>query len=211
MTSKDSNIKIPLLNGLVLAGGKSVRMGQDKSLMKWHGKEQRYYLADILSSLCNEVFISCRPDQQSEIDSKYNTLPDIQAGMGPLGAILTAFNKNVEAAWLVVACDLPLLDIATLEFLIAERDINKIATTFESPYDGKPEPLITIWEPQSLAFLQEHISDGFTCPRKALIKNIDNVKIIKPKDPDAIMNTNTPEDAEKVKMLLNKYFPSNAS
>ena len=131
--------------------------------------------------------------------------------MGPLGAILTAFNKNAETAWLVVACDLPLLDIATLKFLISQRDSNKIATTFESPYDGKPEPLITIWEPQSLPFLQEHIDGGFTCPRKALIKNIDNVKVIKAVHPDALMNTNTPEDAEKVKLILNKTFHSNAS
>ena len=200
MILKDhNNIK---LNGLVLAGGKSVRMGQDKTVMQWHGKEQRYYLADILKTLCNEIFISCRADQQNEIDNTYTALPDIYTGIGPSGAILTAFDKQPNAAWLVIACDLPLLDSTTLQYLISNRDASKIAATFESPYDGLPEPLITIWEPQSHQFLQEHIAGGFTCPRKALIRNIENVKVIKAPNPDALMNTNTPEDVEKVKQLI---------
>ncbi|MEP6951744.1 MAG: NTP transferase domain-containing protein, partial [Ginsengibacter sp.] len=50
----------PLLNGLVLAGGKSERMGYDKGMIVWHGREQQYYLADLLKNLCEEVYISCR-------------------------------------------------------------------------------------------------------------------------------------------------------
>ena len=101
----------PLLNGLVLAGGKSVRMGYDKGIISWHGKEQQYYLADLLQSLCNDVYISCRLDQQKEIDNKYQTLPDTFTNLGPFGAILSAFREKPDTAWLVVACDLPLLDI----------------------------------------------------------------------------------------------------
>ncbi|MBS1503406.1 MAG: NTP transferase domain-containing protein, partial [Bacteroidetes bacterium] len=62
----------PILNGLVLAGGKSQRMGFDKGAVNWFGKEQRYYLADMMKPLCNEVFISCRDDQKSGIDIQYN-------------------------------------------------------------------------------------------------------------------------------------------
>jgi molybdopterin-guanine dinucleotide biosynthesis protein A len=192
-----------LLRGLVLAGGKSKRMGQDKTVMRWHDKEQRYYVAEMLSSLCDDVFISCREEQVSEIDANYKTLSDAIADAGPSGAILTAFKKYPESAWLVVACDLPLLDAATLQYLIEQRDINKAATTFESPYDGLPEPLITIWEPKSFQLLSEHIAEGFTCPRKALIRNADQVKIVKASSPDALINTNTPEDVEKVKAILN--------
>jgi molybdopterin-guanine dinucleotide biosynthesis protein A len=87
--------------------GKSLRMGYDKSSIEWHGKEQRYYMADLLKQYCDEVFISCRADQQNEMDSHYKTLPDTFVDLGPYGAILSAFREKPDAAWLVVACDLP--------------------------------------------------------------------------------------------------------
>lgn len=201
MISKEQN-KTPQLYGLVLAGGKSVRMGQDKSIIKWHGKEQRYYMADLLAGVCKDVFISCRAEQQNEIDTNYKVLPDSYTGAGPLGGILSAFKSNPDSAWLVTACDLPLLDTSTLQFLIDNRDMKAIATTFESPFDALPEPLITIWEPASYEVLLSFLNSGITCPRKALIRSNEKVKIIKAPNPDALMNANTPDDAKKVKELL---------
>jgi molybdopterin-guanine dinucleotide biosynthesis protein A len=116
--------------------------------------------------------------------------------------ILTALTAHPEKAWLVVACDLPLLDLETLRYLVQHRDAHSIATTFESPFDGLPEPLITIWEPTSCAILQEHLSASFTCPRKAQIRNSERVKILQPPNPNKLMNANTPEDAEKVREII---------
>lgn len=192
----------PSLYGLVLAGGKSVRMGRDKGAITWHGQEQRYYMTELLQHICEDVFISCRPEQQNEIDNNYKTLPDTYEGGGPLVAILSAFRERPDVAWLVVACDLPLLDVPTLEYLVANRDAKAIATTFESPFDQLPEPLITIWEPASYAVLLAHVAEGYKCPRKALIRNSELVHILVPPDADRLMNANTPEDATKVKEIL---------
>ena len=202
MISKEQNNRQLQLYGLVLAGGRSVRMGHDKSVLKWHGTEQRYYMADLLKGICTDVFISCRPEQQMEISSNYKTLPDSVSGSGPLTGILSAFKANPNVAWLVTACDLPLLDTATLRYLIDNRDPHAIATTFESPFDTLPEPLITIWEPSSHEVLQSFLADNFTCPRKALIRNSEKVKLLKAPNPDALMNANTPEDAERVNEII---------
>ena len=201
MTSNGSNI-LPKLNGFVLAGGKSVRMGYDKSTIQWHGKEQRYYMADLLQSVCADVYISCRNEQQDEIDPAYKTLADTYTGLGPYGAILSALKAQPDKAWLVIACDLPLLDLATLKYLIQNRDVGMLATTFESPFDGLPEPLITIWEPASFPVLLSRLSEGISCPRKTLIRNKELVKILKASNPDALINANTPEDAQKVKEII---------
>ncbi|MDQ2753583.1 MAG: NTP transferase domain-containing protein, partial [Bacteroidota bacterium] len=98
---------IPVLNGLVLAGGKSSRMGHDKGMIKWHSKEQQYYIADLMKNICNEVYISCQPGQQ--IQEGYVALADTFTGLGPFGAILSAFREKPDVAWMVIACDLPLL------------------------------------------------------------------------------------------------------
>ncbi len=195
--------KQPILNGLVLAGGKSLRMGRDKSAIPWHGKEQQYYMADLLKPFCNEVFISRRNEQEIATNTDYKTLIDSYTGIGAYGAILSAFKSQPEAAWFVVACDLPLLDNATLEYLIQNRSAEKMATTFQSPFDGLPEPLITIWEPQSFEVILSFLANGYTCPRKVLIKS-NNAHILQPPDADALMNVNTPEDFAKAEQLIHQ-------
>jgi len=192
----------PALNGLVLAGGKSVRMGVDKATINIYGKEQRYYVADMLKPYCNEVFISCRADQKEEIDSAYTTITDTFTGLGPFGAVLSAFRENPDKALLVVACDLPLLNDATIQYLITNRNVSTIATAYESGFDGLPEPLITIWEPKSYSQLLAFLAQGYSCPRKVLINS--NITLLKAPDPTALTNVNTPEDMDKIKRELHQ-------
>lgn len=204
MITNEQNKTVAPLYGLVLAGGRSTRMGQDKSLMTWHGREQRYYMADLLQGLCDDVYLSVRPDQQSEIDAAYKTIADVYTDAGPLAGILSAMSTRLDVAWLVTACDLPLLDTPTLQYLIDNRDASKMATTFYSPHDNLPEPLITIWEPGARGLLLEHLEGGMKCPRKALIRNMDHVHMLTVPNTDALLNANTPEDAERVRELLER-------
>jgi molybdenum cofactor guanylyltransferase len=192
----------PLINGLVLAGGKSQRMGFDKGAVNWHGKEQRYYMADMLKPFCTEVFISCRAEQQNEIDAQYLTLPDTFTGLGPYGAILSALRDKPDSAWLVVACDLPLMEAETLQYLIDNRNTSTIATTYQSGYDGFPEPLITIWEPKSYPVLLSFLAQGYSCPRKVLINS--DITLLNAPDPDALTNVNTPDELDRVKQVLHQ-------
>lgn len=201
MIEKDNNSK-ELLYGLVLAGGKSTRMGRDKGLIKWHGKSQRYYLADLMGQFCEDVFISIRPDQKDKIKNPYKTIPDMYDDLGQYGGILSALTTYPEKSFLVVACDLPLIDARAMEYLIKNRDSQKIATSYESGIDHLPEPLCAIWEAKSKRILLKLLDEGITCPRKALIKSERKVKLVKPLYSKLTMNANTPEEAEKVKKIM---------
>lgn len=188
------------LYGLVLAGGKSQRMGQDKGLMNYHGQPQREHIAQELSSLCEQVYISGRADQ--EISSDFPFLTDTFTGLGPYGGILSAFRAHPDAAWLVVACDLPLLDQPTLQHLVTTRNSSKLATAFNSPVNNFPEPLIAIWEPRAYVALLQFLAQGYSCPRKVLINT--DVELIDTQSPKALMNVNRPEEYEEVMAVLNK-------
>ncbi|HEY2583435.1 MAG TPA: NTP transferase domain-containing protein, partial [Mucilaginibacter sp.] len=192
----------PILNGLVLAGGKSERMGFDKGQVNLHGKEQRYHIADMLKTFCGDMFISCRQEQQKDIDERYASLPDTFTGLGPFGAILSAFRHNPDSAWLVVACDLPLLSESTLQHLIDNRNTASIATAYQSSFDDFPEPLITIWEPKSYPVLLSFLSQGYSCPRKVLINS--KITLLTAPKSDDLTNVNTPEELEKIKLLLHQ-------
>lgn len=188
------------LFGLVLAGGKSTRMGVNKATINWYGKEQQYHLAELMALCCEDVFISCRKDQADQISAEYKIVVDQYEETGPLEAILTAFEKYENCALMVMACDLPLMDQQTLQFLKSQRDDTKIATAFESSQDCLPEPLAAIWEPKSYALLKIYRQKQHVSLRKILIEN--EAKIIKAPGTDALINANTPDDVKRVNEIL---------
>lgn len=188
-------IKTPVVNGLVLAGGKSMRMGQDKGTIDYHGMPQREYAAKLLDTFCEQTFISTSKD----IESEFDLIPDSFSGLGPYGGILSAFRHDPNAAWLVVATDIPLLDESAIAQLINNRNPSKVATCFHNPETKFPEPLITLWEPRAYTRLLDFLALGYSCPRKALINSeIEELQI---SNLDALLNANTPEEKER---LLNK-------
>lgn len=192
----------PKLNGLVLAGGKSQRMGQDKGMLEFHGQPQRLHMAGLLSNFCEAAYLSCRPEQVGEMGGEYPTLPDTFLGLGPVGAILSAFREKPDVAWLVVACDLPLLGHPTLDFLVKNRNASEVATSFLSPATGFPEPLIAIWEPRAYPVLLNFLSQGYSCPRKALINS--PIELLEVPSANALRNVNTPAELAEVRQ---RHFP----
>lgn len=192
----------PPLRGLVLAGGRSQRMGQDKGKLSYHeGREQRAHAAELLAQFCQDVHVSCRPDQVVELEyAGLRPLPDTFADLGPLSGLLSAFRLDPNAAWLVVACDLPFLSETTLGHLVTHRQPARMATAFQSPENEWPEPLITIWEPGSYATLLRFLSLGYSCPRKSLINS--DIELLPPPAPQELRNINTPEEAEQARQEL---------
>lgn len=184
---------IAKLYGLVLSGGKSTRMGTDKGLIEYHGVPQREYLYHILSQVCEDTFISLREEQEDELPAVIKTIVDLNEFKGPYNGLLSAHKKYPEVAWLVLACDLPLMDLDALNELISQRDSTKQATAFALKENPLPEPLCAIWEPlalqQSVTYLE---SGNGTCPRKYLINH--NTKLVFPKYENVLLNANSEED-----------------
>ena len=131
---------------------------------------------------------------------EYPLVVDTYLNLGPMGAILSAFRQDPNSAWLVVACDLPLLDAATIGYLLKNRNPSAIATAFRSPVDEFPEPLIAIWEPKAYPALLSFLAQGFSCPRKVLINS--PVELLTAPDPMALRNANTPEEAVEIARLI---------
>lgn len=186
---------VPPLYGLVLAGGKSSRMGYDKSKINYHGKEQQEHLADVMSTYCDRVFIS---KKEKTTDLSHDVIADSFEKLGPYGAIMSAFKKYPDAAWLVAACDIPLLQGNHLKRLVDERKASKVATCYYNPDTHFPEPLITLWEPKAYPILLQYLALGYSCPRKVLINS--DVQILRVDDHSFMANVNSPKDREGLKM-----------
>lgn len=184
------------LKGLVLCGGFSTRMQEDKSSIAYHGMPQWQYLVTLLQSFLGEVYISCRKEQTENFSSYPHLVPDSVPFGGPSAGLLSAHALQPETAWLVLACDLPLISKQSLELLIQSRNATTAATTFISPVNDLPEPLIAIWEPAGLDTLQQNVAAGKNCPRKTMLGTA--VTLLQNPYATEQFNANTPEEKAEV-------------
>ena len=170
----------PPLFGLVLAGGRSTRMGRDKATLSYGDDTPQLERAvALLKRYVAQVFVSVRADQAADpLRARFAQIKDTHENIGPIAGLLAAQSQHPEAAWLVLACDLPLLDDASLAHLVAGRDA------------ALPEPLCAIYEPRSHETLSAWVAAGKQCPRKFL-SSTDTALLDEP-NPRALDNINTP-------------------
>ena len=179
-------------------------MGQDKSQLVYRdGQTELSRLIAICRGFGLPVSVSVREGEDApSIDASF--IQDRFLDLGPMGAICSAFLHDPNAAWLVLACDLPLLDRATIETLIAARRPDKVATALRSPEQQWPEPLVAIYEPRAYPRLLQFLSLGYSCPRKLLINS--EVEVITLADAAPVTNANTPAEREAVLQRLSRLI-----
>lgn len=184
------------VKALVLLGGKSSRMGEEKGLIQYHQRTQAEHLIVLFEELGMEVFLSVREEQKEKyVFLNRPFVSDQMIGAGPLGGIASAMRAMPQTAFLVVACDLPNVQREHLEFLLKQRNAKSFATCYESPLDGGPEPLCSIYEPKAFSALMKVWVNGKSCPRKMLFNRIAEVLPIQ--NSSFLLNVNTQEDREK--------------
>lgn len=198
--------KINDLNGLVLAGGKSLRMGQDKSSLEYFGKTQRQVAFDLLAKFCAEVWVSAKESQISDWADDLPYLKDEYENYGPLGGILTALNFQKNRAWLIIACDLPFVNEELIQTLISHRNSQKPATAFFQT-DNFVEPLCTIWEVQSREMIESFIKKNIFSPQK-ILQSID-CQLIRLDNSYYLQNINTPEAYQQALQSFQKINQEN--
>lgn len=179
--------------GLVLAGGKSRRMGQDKALLERAGQSQLGFIAQLVGTHVERVFVSTRDDQKDDAErSRFDLVVDHYDDMGPLAGILSAMDDHPDADWLVVACDLPNINDETLQYLLDNCSSTHPFTAYTSSHDGLPEPLCAVYRADSKTIVRQFAEEGIHCPRKILIRS--DTHLLKQSDPSSLDNINTPGD-----------------
>jgi molybdopterin-guanine dinucleotide biosynthesis protein A len=189
----------PPLIGLVLAGGRSRRFGSDKALARYDGESLLSHVVAAVGSVLPDVRVAARPEQlQDATRRQFRLIADRYSDIGPAAGILAAHDAEPDAAWLVVACDMPRLDAATLAVLVAARDAAREATAYRASHDGLPEPLCAIYEPATLARFRRQVEQGGNPSSRAWLASADTVLIELP-DAGALANVNTPEDLDRLR------------
>ncbi|HWB72229.1 MAG TPA: molybdenum cofactor guanylyltransferase [Egibacteraceae bacterium] len=144
------------MTGLLLAGGRSTRMGRDKALLDWTGEPLAARVTRVLASLCAEVVVASGDGRRLG----WLGLPqvaDAAARAGPLGGLVAGLERAAHPLVAVVAVDMPHASAPVLR-LLAERWEGEPAVVARA--DGRLQPLHAVWAGAAAPALRARLAAG---------------------------------------------------
>ena len=196
------------VEGFILVGGRSSRMGTDKSRLQFGGQTSVERIAAELQTMTSRI--SLVGPGSAGFDPNLRIIPDTHQQWGALGGIHAALG-DCEADWaLIVACDLPFVthDLCS-RLLTLGRSESPDAIVPVQP-DGRPQPLCALYRREPCWLEAEKLITGGEHTPRALLANVKTrwVRPVELSDlPGAenfFFNVNTPEDYERAKQMLSQ-------
>ncbi len=187
MIQQENNI-----GGIILAGGKSSRMGADKGLIEFQGKLLVEYAIDLLKPLCAEIIISTNQSGYGQFGLK--TVADVYQDCGPLGGLQASLSETKFDWNIVVSCDTPFLQPELFtELLLMKEEFDAV---IPKHVDGI-EPLAGIYRKSLAEMLEQKLQAGDFKMQKMLYEIntgfYDATGLIR-KYPRLFHNLNRPEE-----------------
>ena len=182
------------LRAAVLVGGAGRRMGRPKEALEVGGERLLdRILAALAAAGCGPAVLLGTGRAVNGPAAALARLPDAPGVRGPLAGLLAAL-RSERAAWLVAACDLPLLSRPAVEWLVAQRGPagEHGAWAVLPRVGGRVQPLLAVYEPESLALVEELAASGKPSPSRLA----GHARVWSPEPPPALAaawsNANTP-------------------
>lgn len=181
------------VTGVILAGGQSSRMGEDKALLRWKGLPLYRYLTAALEPVCREILISTH--LPSESFGAIKVIPDRFDSIGPIAGIEAGLYHAAHPLVLFVSVDTPNLSSAFFKYLISKHGQYDISL---AAHQGVNEPMIGVYNRQIYGTVLESIHNQLFKP-PAIIKKTNWQEIdIHPDlnfySDDLFKNLNSPTD-----------------
>jgi len=204
MEIKESQ-KNPRLTAIILAGGKSSRIGsdQDKAILELNGKHLIDIVISKLKHIVGDNIIIVGPPEK--YPSYKQVVPDLFNQRGLLVGLYSGLKASASRYSLVVGCDMPFLKLELLQYMVGKTDSNDIII----PRYAKSyvEPLCAIYSKACLEVMKRNIESGILSIRKIIpylkVKYIEEEEI-KMVDPDfnSFFNINYKEDFIRAEELI---------
>lgn len=185
----------PLWGG-ILIGGSSRRMGTPKQLLAVAGTTLAEVAATAIAAHVAGIAVLGGGEVPESLADQIR-LPDAPDARGPLAGMLAAMRWQPRAAWLMIACDLPLVTSAAASWLLSQRAPGRWAVIPRVSAAGV-EPLFAVYEPQSRGILEKIARDGLATPR--LVAEHPHCAVPYPPDrlAAAWSNANSPADLARL-------------
>jgi molybdopterin-guanine dinucleotide biosynthesis protein A len=190
------------IEGFILAGGKSSRMGTDKAQLRLGASSFKEKIAAALESVSTSVRIVGGP----ATGGKWEVLPDAYHQWGALGGLHAALLACRSEWALIVACDLPFVTGDLFTRLAALRENFEAVVPVQS--DGRPQPLCALYQRRAcLPRVEALIAAGEHRPR-VLLERVHARRVVPGELADLkaaelfFTNVNTPEDYARAQAVV---------
>ena len=187
------------INGVVLVGGASRRMGRPKQLVVHRGVTLSERAVEAISGHVEKIVLAGLGLVPRPLES-LPRLPDSPGVVGPLAGLLSVMRWAPDATWVVAACDMPRVKPEAVAWLIEQRRPG-VWAVMPRLLHGRVEPLLAVYEPQARPLLEAHAARGQWGPRHLAA----NDRVICPTPPAELIgawaNVNTPEEIASVSGL----------
>lgn len=144
------------INGIILAGGKSSRMGSPKGLLKLNGRPFISHITAVLQPLVRELFVVS--DDATYDHFEGIRVSDIYKDAGPVGGIYAGLMRSPSFYNLILSCDVPLINSTVLNILINNMEEGFDVIQLES--EGQTLPLVAIYTQDCSAHFKDLLAAG---------------------------------------------------
>ncbi len=158
------------VTGVILAGGQSSRMGENKALLPIGNKTAVERIAQALSEWTDSQIISA-VEEETYLFTGLPVAVDLHPGEGPLAGLEAGMEKKQADWYLVAACDMPLIRPEVIEYLVEKIKTTKYQAVLPI-INGRRQPLLAAYRADCLPVLKRSLSDGERSVR-ALFNKID--------------------------------------
>jgi len=201
----------PDICAVILAGGKSSRMGSNKALLDFGGKPLIRVLVDRILPVTDHILISSN-DSESYRFLNFPVVRDHYMGQGPLAGLHAAMRRDNCPLYVVLACDLPNLRASFLRKLIAfSRGFD---AAIPRTRDGLAHPLCAVYRRTCFPAIEKALFRGANKFIETFLLNALSIRWVDPdegqfEDQD-LANINTPEDLQKFRREMGEESGSNS-
>lgn len=182
------------ITGIVLAGGKSTRMGTDKAFLQLKGKPFISHILEAIQQCSEDIFVVSNNPKLDELG--ITRFPDSVPGLGPVGGIHTGLSHSKTEFNLIVACDTPFLSQETIHYLI--EGIDEKHDIFIVQCEGVQMPLIGIYRKSSMTYFSQAIDEKKLGLQKLLATLQTKIIILPESHAKSVWNINTPSDLKAI-------------
>lgn len=193
------------ITGVVLAGGQSSRMGFNKAEAEMHGESMLIRMIDKLKEITPRIVVSSGTASYPNIHCPQ--IPDTYPQCGPLGGIYSVLKASETPLALVISCDIPLVSIALLEYIVSKAKESNALITLPIDHDGQLQMMCAVYHKDVLQILQQQIDSSQFKMKKILdLVSVEYVEISREHplyDEHGFMNVNNPANLEEARKLWN--------